>query len=61
MNSPQHSRCRSPGFTILELMVAMVASTFLLAGLGSVMYIARQTAYAPTAAARRRKPPTLSI
>lgn len=36
-------------------MVAMVASAFLLAGLGSVMYIARQVAYSPTAATRRAK------
>jgi prepilin-type N-terminal cleavage/methylation domain-containing protein len=42
-------------FTMLEMMVAMVASAFLLAGLGSVMYIARQVAYSPTAADRRAK------
>ena len=46
---------RGYGFTILEMMVAMVASAFLLAGLGSVMYIARQIAYTPTAASRRAK------
>ncbi|HVT29134.1 MAG TPA: prepilin-type N-terminal cleavage/methylation domain-containing protein [Lacipirellulaceae bacterium] len=46
-------RVRRPAFTLMELLVAMVASAFLLAGLGSVMYIARETAYAPTAAARR--------
>ena len=40
---------------MLELMVAMVASAFLMVGLGSVMYIARQIAYTPTAAARRAK------
>src|SRR3954452_8269972 len=48
-------RRRSPGFTMLEMIVAMVASAFLLAGLGSVMFIARQVAYAPTAANRRAK------
>jgi hypothetical protein len=46
---------RLVGFTIIELMVAMVASAFLLAGLGSVMFIARQVAYSPTAASRRAK------
>jgi hypothetical protein len=40
---------------MLEMIVAMVASAVLLAGLGSVMYIARQVAYAPTAANRRAK------
>jgi prepilin-type N-terminal cleavage/methylation domain-containing protein len=43
------------GFTMLEMIVAMVASAVLLAGLGSVMFIARQVAYAPTAANRRSK------
>src|SRR3954468_25087965 len=51
---PIHHRRRA-AFTIIELLVAMVASAFLLAGLGSVMFIARQVAYAPTAAARRAK------
>ena len=37
----------------MELVVAMVASTFLLAGLGSVMFIARQMAYTPPDATRR--------
>lgn len=46
---------RRPAFTILEMTVAMVASAFLLAGLGSIMFIARQIAYTPTAAARRAK------
>jgi hypothetical protein len=46
---------RRSGFTMLELMVAVVASTFLLAGLGSVMFIARQVAYTPSAATRRAK------
>ena len=40
---------------MMELMVAMVASAFLVAGLGSVMFIARQVAYAPMAASRRAK------
>jgi len=53
MTHPRTTRRRA--FTILELLVAMVSSAFLLAGLGSVMMIARQTAYAPTAAARRAK------
>src|SRR5882757_7528196 len=53
-NLTSHHRKRQ-AFTMVELMVAMVASTFLLAGLGASMYIARQTAYAPTAAARRAK------
>jgi hypothetical protein len=54
MQRPSHIRHR-PAFTMLELMVATVASAFLLAGLGSVMYIARQVAYSPTAALRRAK------
>jgi prepilin-type N-terminal cleavage/methylation domain-containing protein len=50
------NRTRRPrAFTMLEMMVAMVASSFLLVGLGSVMFIARQIAYSPTAAARRAK------
>lgn len=40
---------------MLEMIVAMVASAFLLAGLGSVMYIAREVAYAPIAADHRSK------
>src|SRR3954468_2042008 len=46
---------RLAGFTMIELTVAMVASAFLLVGLGSVMFIARQIAYSPTAASRRAK------
>ncbi len=46
---------RQRAFTILEMLVAMVASAFLLAGLGSVLFIARQTAYSPTAASRRSR------
>lgn len=41
------------GHTLVELVVAMTASTLLLAGLGSVMMIARQVAYTPSAASRR--------
>ena len=55
MNHYDYVRRRPPAFTMLELVVAMVASTFLLAGLGSVMFIARQVAYSPTAASRRTK------
>jgi prepilin-type N-terminal cleavage/methylation domain-containing protein len=55
MNSPNRARRRPQAFTMLELMVAMVASAFLMAGLGSVMFIARQVAYSPTAASRRAK------
>jgi hypothetical protein len=55
MNSLDRTRRQPRAFTMLEMLVAMIASAFLLAGLGSVMYIARQTAYAPTAAARRAK------
>src|SRR5205809_2173009 len=55
MNRSTNTHRRLPAFTMLELIVATIASTFLLAGLGSVMFIARQTAYAPTAAAKRAK------
>src|SRR3954462_5686186 len=43
------------GFTMIEMILAMVASAFLLAGLGSTMFIARQVAYAPTHVHRRSK------
>lgn len=46
---------RLAAFTLLEMSVALVASAALLAGLGSVMMIARQIAYSPTAAARRAR------
>jgi hypothetical protein len=49
-----HSSLKRPaGHTLIELVVAMVASTVLLAGLGSVMFIARQVAYSPSGASRR--------
>src|SRR3954470_23841669 len=51
----RHKPRRAAAFTMSEMMVAMIASAFLLAGLGSVMFIARQVAYAPTAATRRSK------
>jgi prepilin-type N-terminal cleavage/methylation domain-containing protein len=41
------------GHTLIELVVAMVAGAVLLAGLGSVMLIARQVAYTPSGASRR--------
>jgi hypothetical protein len=41
------------GHTLVELVAAMVCSAVLLAGLGSVMLIARQVAYTPTAASVR--------
>jgi hypothetical protein len=55
MRDATFHRRRLTAFTVLELVVAMVASAFLLAGLGSVMFIARQVAYSPTAASRRAK------
>jgi hypothetical protein len=44
---------RRRGHTLIELMAAMVASAFLLVGLGSVMFIARQVAYTPTDSSSR--------
>ncbi len=55
MKSLIHAHRTNRAFTILELMVAVIASSFLLVGLGSVMYIARQVAYSPTAASRRSR------
>jgi hypothetical protein len=55
MNSLNRAHRRLRAFTIIELTVAMVASAFLMVGLGSVMFIARQVAYSPTAASRRSK------
>jgi hypothetical protein len=43
----------SCGHTLVELVAAMVASAVLLAGLGSLMLIARQVAYTPSGASRR--------
>jgi prepilin-type N-terminal cleavage/methylation domain-containing protein len=45
--------CLLHGFTLMELVVAMVASAVLMAGLGSVMLIARQIAYTPAASTHR--------
>jgi len=41
------------GHTLVELVAALIASALLLAGLGSVMLIARQIAYTPSAATHR--------
>jgi Tfp pilus assembly protein PilW len=50
----RHSSFDSPaGHTLIELVAAMVCAAILLAGLGSVMLIARQVAYTPSAAGRR--------
>lgn len=46
-------RSRLRGHTLMEVVVAMVASAVLLAGLGSVMFIAAEVAYTPSAAVRR--------
>jgi hypothetical protein len=46
-------RIRRRGHTLIEMVVAMAASVVLLAGLGSVMMIARQVAYTPSAATSR--------
>jgi hypothetical protein len=50
---PLHYQRRRPGHSLIELWVAMIAATVLLAGLGSVMLIARQVAYTPSGASRR--------
>ena len=52
MTSPprQHER---HGHSLVELVTAMVSSVILLAGLGAVMMISRQIAYAPTASTAR--------
>jgi hypothetical protein len=44
---------RRAGHSLMELVAAMVASAMLLAGLGSIMLIARQVAYTPMGATRR--------
>jgi len=48
-----HDRASLSGHTLLELVVATSASAVLLAGLGTVMMIGRQVAYAPVASASR--------
>lgn len=48
-----HKDLRRCGHTIIELVTAMVASAILLVGLGSVMLIARQIAYTPSASTQR--------
>lgn len=53
-----HCRIRS-GHTLMELTVAMVASAFLMAGLGGVMLIGREVAYTPTASQQRTKASSL--
>lgn len=51
--SQRHPAVRRSGHTLLELIAAMICSAVLLAGLGSVMLIARQVAYTPSAATVR--------
>jgi hypothetical protein len=48
-----HRQLSRRGHTLVELVTAMIASAILLAGLASVMYIAREVAYSPTASAQR--------
>lgn len=48
-----NNHIRHHGHTLIELVVALIASAMLLAGLGSVMLIARQIAYTPSAATHR--------
>jgi hypothetical protein len=48
-----HPAVRRGGHTLMELIAAMICSAVLLAGLGSVMLIARQVAYTPSAATVR--------
>src|SRR5205085_11182659 len=50
---PSHKTRRRSAHTLMELVVAMAASTFLVVGMGSVMFIARQIAYTPTESANR--------
>src|SRR5690348_12060840 len=55
MNSrPSYRRDRT-GHTLMELVVAMAASAFLLVGMGSVMYIGREVAYTPSGTTKRAK------
>ena len=53
MNEHAPLPVRHHGHTLMELVAAMVASAFLIAGMGSVMFIARQVAYTPSDAIRR--------
>ncbi|MEX0613375.1 MAG: hypothetical protein WD738_17830 [Pirellulales bacterium] len=48
-----YDNARRPGHTLMELVVAMIASVVLLAGLGAVMFIGSQVAYTPSASVRR--------
>jgi type II secretory pathway component PulJ len=50
---PQSNWNRRSGHSLLELIVAMVASAVLMAGLASVMFLARQVAYTPIASSRQ--------
>lgn len=50
---PTHVRRR--GHTLMELVAAMFASSFLLAGMGSVIFIARHVAYTPSEALNRTR------
>src|SRR5262245_25245801 len=52
MTASHHSTMRR-GHTLFELIAATASSAVLLAGLGSVMLIARQVAYAPAASEKR--------
>jgi hypothetical protein len=54
MNATCHKSARR-GHTLMEMVVAMVCSGVLLAGLASVMFISQQVAYAPSAAVHRTK------
>jgi type II secretory pathway pseudopilin PulG len=51
--SPSNHHHRRRAHTLIELVAAMVCSVVLLGGLASVMLVARQVAYTPSAAARR--------
>ncbi|HEX4414574.1 MAG TPA: hypothetical protein VH107_13160 [Lacipirellulaceae bacterium] len=53
MYHANHIRRRRLGHTLIELVAAMIASAFLLMGMGSVMFIARQVAYTPSDASSR--------
>lgn len=51
--APVDHYTRRRAHTFIELVAALVASAMLLAGLGSVMFIARQIAYVPSSSAHR--------